>query len=175
MVNFVFIPEQTPAAKLVVPFIEDARTDYAPYYSSKKTIAEVQGEIAAELGKLGGFVNMYLPGYFGDKPKRYGYEIRFSFKGAPGLIRVAGLPMRSETPTKKNQVAVQALCNVRDWLKMLVTQQVFMPGSEPLMQYLLVDGRDGQKTLAEYLLETGRLPLLAAPKADEAVEAEVVE
>jgi hypothetical protein len=168
---FIFTPEQTSSAQIYVPFIEDARADFAPYYTTKKTVIEVQGEIAAELGKLGGFVNAFMPGWFGDKPKRYGFEIRFTFKGAHGLIRVAGLPMRSETPTKKNQVAVQSLCIVRDWIKNMVTSQVFMPGNEPLMQFLLVDN---QKTLAEYLLETGRLPMLAAPKAEEAIEGEVV-
>lgn len=54
---FIFTPEQTSSAQIYVPFIEDARADFAPYYSAKKTVIEVQGEIAAELGKLGGFVN----------------------------------------------------------------------------------------------------------------------
>ncbi len=172
MMVFIFTPDKSESESIPVPYLEETNASLSPFYTSKKTVVEVQGEIAAELGKLGGWVNAYNFGIYGvspeekaqKKPKRYGYEIRFTYKGAPGLIRVAGLPIRNETPAKKNQVLVQALCNVREWIRNMVTTQVFTPGSEPLVQYILVDGQDGQKTLAEFLLETGKLPLLAAPK-----------
>lgn len=157
---FNFTPETIATPDIKPPFIEDARADFAPFYSTKKSVADVQGEISAELGKLGGLVNQFRSGWFGEKPRRYGYEILFTFKGSPGLIRVARLPMRTETPTKKEQVAVQALCIAREWIKQMVTAKIFMPGTEPLLQYVLVEG---SMTLADYMMTNNKLPLLAAP------------
>lgn len=86
-----------------------------------------------------------------------GYVIHFSLQGGPGAIRVAGLLIRLENEKKIKQVRVQALLNVRDWLKAAVTSQVFAPGNNVLYQHLLVDG---QRTVAD-MFATGNMPMLA--------------
>ena len=156
-----------PAGPVNVPFYEDARADFAPYYRSQKTVKAAKTEVAAELAKLGGAVVAFREGFFGHKPKRYGekslrygYEIDFLLYERRGVLRVAGLPLRSETPAKIEQVRVQALLNVRDWLKAAVTQPVFQPGAgHPLLMHMLVDGK---RTVADYIAQSGRLTALAA-------------
>lgn len=148
-----------PAAN--IPFYEDARSDFAPYYASGKSVKVAKNEVTAELTKLGGVVLAIREGFYGDvRKKRYGYEIEFLLFDRRGIIRVAGLPMRRETPAKREQVRVQALLNVRDWLKAMVTQPVFQPGAgHPLLMNMLVDGR---RTVADYIAAQGQLPQLAA-------------
>ena len=155
--------EETTAGR--VPFYEDARADFAPYYASGKSIKVAKQEVAVELSKLDGVVLAFREGFFGEgRGRRYGYEIDFLLRDPAGrdhrgLLRVAGLPMRRETPAKVEQVRVQALLNVRDWLKAAVTQPVFQPGAgHPLLMNLLVDGR---RTVAEYLGAGGHLAALA--------------
>lgn len=149
-----------PAAATSVPYYEDARADFAPYYSSGKSVKVARAEVAAEVAKLGGVVIAFREGFYGQKPRRYGYEIEFLLHDRRGVLRVAGLPMRRETPAKVEQVRVQALLNVRDWLKAAVTKPVFQPGSgHPLLMNLLVDGR---RTVADWIAQHGRLPELTA-------------
>lgn len=153
----------TPTDEMVgikVPYIEDARASFAPYYSVAghgKKESEIQTEIITELAKLGGGSIQFKRGYFGKEPnKRHGYIISFSLGGQPARMEVAGLPIRLEENNKKiTQVCTQALCIVRDWLKNAVTAQVFAPGSHPLIQYLLVDG---DRTLVQALVEDRRIP-----------------
>jgi hypothetical protein len=168
--DFHFTPTQSSGARVDVPFLEDARADYAPHYRSGVSIAQAQQQVTTELSKLGAGVLAFQEGYFGiGKDRRFGYVIRFSYGGVQGAIRVAGLPMRAGvTEKKKAQVLVQALMNVRDWLKASVTARVFNPHSDPLVQYLLVDG---QKTLVQAMYDSGRMPLLEAP----AIDGEIVE
>lgn len=166
MNDFTFTPTGDDG-RIQTPYYEDARADFAPYYSSSKTVAEAKAEVVAELAKLGAAILLFQEGAYGSKPKRHGYQIQFNWQGMPGLIRVAGLPMRSETDAKRDKVRVQALLNVRDWLKASVTQPVFSPGSHPLLMNLLVDGK---RTMAEMVIQNGRVPQLAALAKDEAEE-----
>lgn len=159
--DFRFTPMSEPA-KVKVPYLEDARADFAPYYSTDKKPETVQSEIIVELAKLGGYGVYFQQGTFGDKPKRYGYVVHFQFNGAPGMFRVAGLPMYSETEKKRGQVLAQALCVVRDWCKQMVTSKVFQPGAEPLLQFMLV--AEGVN-ITDHILKSGKLPMLAAPKS----------
>lgn len=164
--NFTFTSTEATSAA-AVPFYEGARADFAPYYASGKSVKVAKAEVAAELAKLGGAVIAFHEGYFGDRPRRYGYEIDFLVGERRGLLRVAGLPMRRESPAKIEQVRVQALLNVRDWLKAAVTQPVFQPGAgHPLLMHLLVDGR---RTVADYIAQAGRLPELPRGSADDTV------
>ena len=160
--NFEFTAEDgTTEQGMVIPFIEDARADFAPYYNSMRnhTLEKVQGAIGTEMGKLGGYIAAFVPGAFSmGGQKRYGYEIQFVIGGKPGLLRVAGLPIRSETDKKKLQVRIQALMNVADWLKSAVTAKVFSPGFHPLVPYMLVDGTN--KTIGEHLMERNNQPQL---------------
>lgn len=174
--DFQFKPVSQPAA-IKVPYLEDARADFAPYYTTEKKPETVQSEIIVELAKVGGYGVYFQMGIFGEKPKRYGYIVHFTYNGAPGLFRVAGLPMWNETDKKRNQVLAQALCIARDWAKQMVTAKVFMPGSEPLVQFLLVNGSENV-TLTDHVLQSGNLPRLAGPKPEvkvEEVHGEVVE
>lgn len=158
--TFQFTSTEEPTR--AIPFFEDARADHAPYYSSTKTLRAVRTEVIAEMAKLDAAVVSFREGFFGNGPRRYGYEITFIYGSTRGRIAVAGLPLRNETPAKIVRVRVQALLIVRDWLKASVTQPVFSPGSSPLMQFLLVDG---ERTLAQFLQEERRLPAeLPAPK-----------
>lgn len=156
MNDFVFTPSEQDLA-FDIPYFEDAKAEFAPYYSSSKTISNAKAEIRLELSKLEASVKRFQEGHFGIDPKRYGYQISFFLQGAPGVIRVAGLPIRKETDRKIERVQVQALLNVRDWIKASVTQPVFSPGSNPLMMNMLVPGSG--KTIGEYLLKSGNLAL----------------
>ena len=69
---------------------------------------------------------------------RVGYVIRFTLNGSPGMIRVAGLPMRSPTEAKEKQVRVQALLTVVAMLTSARVARIFNPDAHPLVPYLLV-------------------------------------
>jgi hypothetical protein len=153
---FDFTPDQD-ATKLEIPDFEDARADFAPYYSTTTSLKSAQRQVLDELAKLGAGAILFRSGKF---DRRYGYLITFQLGTAQGVIRVAGLPIRAgQTDRKIEAVRIQALLNVRDWLKAAVTSQVFSPGSNPLLQHILVDGR---RTVADYIMESGRFPELAA-------------
>jgi hypothetical protein len=159
MTDFTFTSTEA-ATPDKVPCYEDARADFAPYYASGKTVKSAQREVADEMAKLGGVIVAFREGFFGSKPKRHGYEIDFLLYGQRGLLRVAGLPMWSETEAKRQRVRVQALLNVRDWLKAAVTQPIFQPQSgHPLMMHLLVDAR---RTVADVIAQQSKIPALAA-------------
>lgn len=156
--GFNFTPTENKEVK--APFFEDARADFAPYYGVQGwTVSKAKSAVTAEIGKLGGAVTAFHEGYFGENPKRHGYMIEFVLNGAPGRIQVAGLPIRKMTDVKLDKVRVQALLNVRDWLKTAVTSMIFSPGNNPLIPHLL--GKGG-KTLAEFIAEQADMtvPLL---------------
>lgn len=158
-----FTPTGNAANRIDVPYLEEARADFAPYYSIKdvreKSINAAQGDVSKEIAKLGGGAIWFQEGYFGSPPdERHGYIVHFEYGGIPARIIVAGLPIRdTATELKIKRVKLQALYILRDWLKTAVTTQVFSPGNHPLMQFLLIDGN---RTLAEAIIETRKLPNL---------------
>lgn len=158
-----FTPTSNSENRIEVPYLEEARADFAPYYSIKdvreKSISAVQGEVSKEITKLGGGAIWFQEGYFGRKPdERNGYVLHFEYGGIPARIIVAGLPIRdAATELKIKRVKLQALYILRDWLKAAVTTQVFSPGNHPLIQFLLIEGN---RTLAEAIIETRKLPNL---------------
>lgn len=165
MAEWNFEPNKTNMhGNIEIPFFEDARADFAPYYRSRSgDVADAQSEVTAEMGKLGAGVYSFLPGIYTapDGRKRHGYEIQFYFGGAQGIIRVACLPFSGEaTQAKLTQARIQALKNVRDWLKSAVTAQVFSPGASMLIPFMLVDGTH---TVSDYIHSTGNLPRLNPP------------
>ncbi len=149
-----------------VPFLEDATADTAPFHRVRKDANTIQGEIITWLAQLGAAAVWFQEGYFGQGGyKRYGYRVHFQYGGQRGLIRVAGLPIRdSETTNKINQVRVQALSNVREWLKTAVTSQVFSPGSDALIPHLLFG--PGERTVRDWLHDQGSLPMLEPAEGD---------
>lgn len=158
-----FTPDNKDST-IVVPWFEDARKDFAPYYSSTKNLKSAMSEVSQEMVKLGAFITNFQPGKFTvNKKLRLGYVIEFLLNGATGRLMIAGLPIFSHTPAKENRVRVQCLLNVRDWLKAAVTMQVFSPDTSPLIPYLLAPGADGQlHTIAELVTRQGELPALAS-------------
>lgn len=155
-----FTTTSTDERKIEVPFFEDARAKTAPYYSTSRNISDVQKEITSIIDELGGERIRFVEGYFGDKPRRYGYIVRFRYADQDAEIVAAGLPMRNATPTKTNTVKVQALLIVRDQLKAALTALVFSPGSYPLMQYVL---GEGDRTLGQIFAHRQELLLLNPP------------
>lgn len=152
--DFTFTPDETPTGP-VIPFYEDARANLAPYYASNKSMPVAMSEVMQEFTKLDAGGVAFKRGYYTvGGQKRYGFVITFTLRDKDGLIRVAGLPIRRENPQKIEAVRLQALLNVRDWLKALVTQQTFTAGGAPLLPYLLV--APGQ-TVEDYILSTGKL------------------
>lgn len=174
--EFTFTPTETDAIK--VPYFEDARANFAPYYSVKKSIEHAKTEVITELAKLGAGGVLFQPGYFGDgKDKRYGYNITFGYGGGQGLIRVAGLPIKhAQTDKKIENVRVQALLNVRDWLKGAVTARVFSPGSDVLIPFMIVaTNLDGEPvTVADHLRSGYGMPLLNSGTAT-VLQGEIIE
>lgn len=156
-----FTPTNKNGNQIQVPYLEDARADFAPYYAihdvRKKSISAAQNDVSAEIVKLGGSSIWFQEGYFGRKPsERHGYVLHFEYGGIPARMIVAGLPIKAgATDLKIKRVRLQALYILRDWLKSAVTAQVFSPGNHPLMQFLLVDGR---RTLAEMIIEENKVP-----------------
>lgn len=163
MVNFEFVLDDIQAADLEIPYIEDANSKNSQYHLAHdtSTVASTQSEISIEIAKLGGLPYGFLPGCAG---KRYGYDIRFMLSGSPGIIRVVGLPIKFKATDRKiNQVRVQALKIVRDWLRAMVTSQIFSPGHNPLLPYLLADGgRDPENpiTIGQYIMQEKGMPML---------------
>lgn len=174
--EFTFTPTDTGA--IDVPYLEDARAGFAPYYESRKTVEQAKTEVITELAKLGAGGVMFQPGYFGaGKDKRYGYTISFGYGGGQGLIRVAGLPIKHQPTDKKiERVRLQALLNVRDWLKSAVTARVFSPGSNALIPFMIVARTDGRVyTVADYIQSVGNLPQLNPGPSSEVFEGEIVD
>lgn len=163
------------ALDIPLPYFEDARADFAPYYRSHEnhSLEDAQDRVRVEFGKLGAAVLSFQPGYFVEgNMRRFGYHIRFYYQGKTGVYPVAGLPSRvkydpvrqkKEQRTKQDKIAIQALLNVAEQLKAMVTARVFSPGGMPLLPYLLVDG---ERTLAQ-VMRAGDMHLaLPEPKAD---------
>lgn len=159
--TFNFTPLETQDDGIKVPFIEDAKSDTAPYHASTFSVDRAKQEVLAVLGLL------HATGYFVEGEfqigtrKRRGYVLHFLLGQAQGRLTVAGLPIGyGVTPKKLDQVRVQALLNLRDWLKGAITQQVFTPGANPLVPFLLIDG---QRTMTEAIIQDGRMPMLPPP------------
>lgn len=142
--------EKRERVEIAIPFFEDARKDFAPNYASRSTLVDAEARVMKEMKKLNAFVTAMERGVFSvGEHSRHGYLIQFVLENAPGVIRVAGLPMRFPSKEKEAKVRVQCLLNVADWLKAAVTQQVFSPDASPLIPFLLL--RDG-RTVAEVVI-----------------------
>lgn len=157
--------------EIEVPFIEDATGETAPNYSTKRSVTDAQSELSRWVGKHSGIVVGITPVKFnntiaGKNIIRYGYVVDFMFLGgARGRMHIAGLPIRKETPAKKEQVLAMALLNRAEFFKTAYATRIHDPHSNPLLQYLLVDG---ERTVAQVIVEQKQLALLGAGvKADE--------
>ena len=154
-----FVPDPLHAQKLDIPFFEEQTGKDIPGRGTTKTCEKLQQEIRELMLKMEAFGVVFMPGTFNEKPKRYGYRLTFRLAGMAGRMEIAALPIRNETPNKKNRALAQALYLVRNWLESEVFSQVYRPGSMPLVPYLV---GAGDKTVIEALVESGSLPLLAS-------------
>lgn len=155
-----FTPDEDQDAGAKVPYYEDARADYAPYYSTSTrrnwSVSKAKLALQSEMSKLGGTVVDYLEGTFEGEKTRRGFIIKFLLNGKPGRLTVACLPIRSWTQVRHDAARIQALLIIRDWLKAQVTSMIFSPGNNPLVPHLLT--AKGQ-TLAEMIADRADLDM----------------
>jgi hypothetical protein len=143
MSDFTFTPTEPAPMTIKVPFFEEARANFAPYYAVKDgslNLEKAKDSVRNELSKLGAGGITFTEGVFGSgATRRYGYQVEFLVGASKGRMACAGLPIKeAHTPHKVLRVKVQALLNLRDQLKAAVTAQVFAPGFHPLVGTLLL-------------------------------------
>jgi len=151
--------------EIEVPFFEDATGETAPNYRTTRSVTDAQSELSRWLGKHGGIVTGMIPVRFNNAVAaknvlRYGFIVEFMFGGgARGRMHIAALPLRKESVDKKNRVLAMALLNRAEYFKAAFTTRIHDPYSNPLLQYLLVDG---DKTVAQVIVEQKSLVLLGS-------------
>jgi len=156
-----FIADDFEAKAPEVPWFENASAELGIRgHATKKPIEVLKTEIKAAMSKLGGGVTSFVSGKFPTKPPRYGYQIIFNYGSREGRIEIAALPIKKETPGKRKQALKQALYTVREMLDSQFNSGVLIPGSAPLIPYML---DDKGRTLAEALSKEDSIPLLSPP------------
>jgi hypothetical protein len=143
MIDFTFTPTSAEPHAIPVPFFEEARAKFAPYYAvdgKRLDLEKAKDAVRQELSKLGAGNIHFIEGIYGrGDSRRHGYQVEFMVGKAQGRMTCAGLPLKyDETPLKVLRVKVQALLNLRDQLKAAVTAQVFAPGFHPLVGTLVL-------------------------------------
>lgn len=158
---FDFTPDTTPRMNAEeVPYIEDVRADKASGYATNKTPTQLQKEVAGLIGQLGGAAVQFVPGSFGIKPKRYGYIVEFVIingnrSAISCRIPIAGLPMRAETPARKQQVLAQVLFAFRENLQGELNALRYRPGYAPFAAHMVLP--ETNMTMMETLAERAGL------------------
>lgn len=160
MVNYVLDGAAPVMGAVEVPFFEDAKSENAVGHSTSKTPEKLQGEVIGLLSQLGGAAVRFEPVKFTGWSPRYGYIVRFVLISAndtaiPCKIPIAGLPMRAETPVRKQAVLAQVLFAFRDSLQSELNALRYRPGYSPLAVHML-DARTG-KTVMETIAEQSAL------------------
>lgn len=172
MVNF--IPDQPNTKALKIPFFEDVSTAKhgVKGQHSTKTLSQIEGEIRSVMGRLGGAVTNFVYGKTQDAPKRFAVQVDFTLGSARGQVIVAALPFKHGITDKKREQAIkQALIAVRDMLHAQYDSVLFIPGTIPLLPYLLL--ADGQTVTEAVVNRTSNLPMLAGV-AQDVIEGEIV-
>lgn len=158
-----FVPDKNDAGTSIhIPFYEDQADAKIPGRGTDKTPEQLQSEILDLMTKLGAYNVLFVSGKSDEKPVRYGYRITFMASGHPGRIDVAALPMRAETPARKQKALAQALYGIRNWLESEVFSQYYRPGNIPLLPYMI---GEGNLTVNESI--TQKRELLLQSKVDE--------
>jgi len=168
-----FIPDRIQPTEAQLPYFEDSsREKGIAGQGTDKSLQELQAEIRTAVARLGGGVTRFIPGTYPGSPRRYGYRIEFLVGNVRGRIDVAALPIRKETDVVRTKALKQALYMCRDILASQYYATLLMPGSVPLLPYLV---GPGDKTVAEAMMESGQLPALETGPAVEIVTGEVIE
>ncbi len=157
-----FIPDAIEVQNVTAPYFDDQRENEnirIPGYSVVKSHKYYKNEIITLLGKLGAGGVEFTLGTFPTIPPRYGFLITFNLNGVKGKIEAIALPIRKETRARKDRTLAQALYLIANMLQSEVYTVMIMPGSIPLVPYLI--GNDG-KTVTEALVESKQLPMLRA-------------
>jgi hypothetical protein len=167
-----FIPDDFEIKETRIPWFEEASTQLGiKGHRTDKSLDQLKNEIKAAMSSLGGGVTTFQSGKFPTKPPRFGYQITFNYGDREGRIEIAALPMKKETEGKRKQALKQALYTVREMLVSQFNSSLLIPGSAPLVPYMI---DDKGRTLAEALAKSASIPLLSPPlEADE--DDEVVE
>jgi len=155
MVNF--IPDERQPQHLETPFYDDITAKDIPGCATEKSIDQIQTEIKAVLKRLDCANVLFMTGKTSDKPVRYGYQIHFTHFGQKGRIDCVALPIRNETPRKKERALAQALYLVRNALEAQLYAKFYQPGYEPIVPYLI---DDKGVTMMQALVERA-LPMLS--------------
>lgn len=152
-----FIDSGVNQPRVKVPYFEDASSELGiTGHRTRKKIHELKNEVSAAMARLGGGVVAFREGEYSER--RYWIRIEFTLGGARGRIDLATLPFRSgTTPTKHEDAVKQCLYVFRDKLVAEYNAMLMMPGSVPLVGYLI---GAGDKTVTEFMVEQGDLPLL---------------
>ncbi len=153
-----FIPD-LKAAQTPIPYFESQGATIPGRATTKRQDA-LQEEIRLCLLRLGAYAVSFTPGKYPGRPERHGYRIEFMFSGVAGRIDCAALPIRHETPGKKDRALAQALFLVRNKLEATLYASVYEPNSIPLIGYL-ISPKSGQ-TVTEGLTSSGILPALTS-------------
>lgn len=150
-----FIPDPNLKKEFHVPFLEDATAGNSRGHATSKTMEQLQREIIEALNELGAQNVVFVPGTFPTNPKRHGFRITFALGNVPGRMDVAGLPIRQETTTRKDQALKQALYLFKEFLRSELDARIYRPGYVALVPHLI---GPNNKTVIEALLESGTLP-----------------
>lgn len=135
-----------------VPFFEDAtKKDHGVKgHTTGKSLEKLKSEVRSAIARLGGGVHRIQHVKFPDPEKgeaRYGFVVTFDYLGHPAEMKIAGLPLKNPTDTKKDQSMKQALYTIRESLEAQHNQYLLSPGSHPLLPYVL--DADNDRTFGE--------------------------
>lgn len=160
MFNYVSDGPAPVIGAVAIPFFEDAKAENSSGHATSKTPEKLQAEVSGLLAQLGGAAIRFEPVKFETKPLRYGYIVRFVListndSAIPCKVPIAGLPMRAETPVRKQAVLAQALFAFRESLQGELNALRYRPGYSPLAVHML-DVRTG-KTVMETIAEQAAL------------------
>lgn len=145
------------------PFFEDATSkDHGVRgHTTSKTVQKLKGEVEDAIKKLGGNPKRirevkYVPDEDDDFEERKGFLIQFTLHGNKGRIPVAALPIKNKkTDRKEKQALKQALYTIRDNLETQLNMKYLTIDSEPLMQFLVLETPEGDRTLGKVYHESG--------------------
>lgn len=167
-----FIPDDDPT-DLKIPYFEDSNNNYGIQgHGTTKSESQLLSEISGALGRLEGMFIRAATGRFEEEghPVRHGYIIYFTYKGIPGEIKVAGLPLRGKaTEARIQKTKNMALYNIRNTLEAQFMMRLLSPGSIPLLQHLRLAGG---KSVADYISDN--FLALEAPADPDLIEGELV-
>ncbi len=161
-----FIPDNESKIESV-PFFEDVNQAAGwGGHTTRKGETELQSQIAAAIGRLGGMVSGWQRGTtYVNGQKRDAYRMFYTVQETNGnIIRgrmdVAALPVRTKVSSRGHEVKKQqslrmALFNLRDQLESAWRMKQLLPGYFPLLPFMLDEGRD--KTFQELWVERHEL------------------